>query len=186
MGGVATLVALLIFNGLVHGYAGGPGPLRSEPLVAYYLANTLSMGVSFSGSRMWAFRHRETVGPTGGRIAYVLINTASMVIPIGCLAFSRYVLHRTDAMSDNLAANGVGLLLGTVCRFLLFRRFVFLSPHRAERLRERPRLVPSRPGSGPQLVPGHVELGEQHPEQRQAHPDHVVRVPLDRGDVGAA
>jgi len=67
VGGVATLVSLVIFNGLVHGYVGGPGPMHEQPLVAFVLANLVGMVVSYRGSRSWAFRHREAVGVAGGR-----------------------------------------------------------------------------------------------------------------------
>ena len=136
VGGVATLVALLIFNWLVHGYPGGAGgPLHAQPLLAYLVANTVGMVVSYRGSRSWAFRHRETVGRAGGRLAYFLINTASMIIPVGCLAFSRYVLDRADPVADNIAANVVGLALGTGARFWALRRFIFLHPVSAARRR---------------------------------------------------
>jgi putative flippase GtrA len=131
VGGVATLVAFVIFNATVHGYFGGPGPLNQQPLLAFVLANTIGMFVSYRGSRSWAFRHRETVGAAGGRLAFYVINTASMVIPLGCLALSRYVLGLEDPLSDNIAANVVGLALGTAARFWAFRRFIFLSPRRA-------------------------------------------------------
>jgi putative flippase GtrA len=133
VGGVATLIALVIFNALVHGYFGGPGPLNQQPLLAFVLANTIGMFVSYRGSRSWAFRNRETVGAAGGRLAFYVINTASMVIPLGCLALSRYVLGLEDPVSDNVAANVVGLALGTAARFWAFRRFIFLSPRRAEK-----------------------------------------------------
>ena len=109
VGGLATVVALVIFNALVHGYFGGPGPLHEQPIVAFVLANTVGMLVSYRGSRSWAFRDREAVGAAGGRLAFFVINTASMVIPLGCLAFTRYVLGLTDPLSDNIAANVVGL-----------------------------------------------------------------------------
>ncbi len=128
VGGIATFVAFVIFNGLVHGYLGGPGPMHDQPLVAYVLANTVGMVVSYRGSRSWAFRHREAVGPAGGRVTFIVINLASMVIPLGCLAFTRYVLHRTDPVADNIAANGVGLALGTLARFIAIRQLIF--PHR--------------------------------------------------------
>ncbi len=130
VGGVATLVALVLFNAMVHGYFGGPGPLHDKPLLAFVLANTVGMMVSYRGSRSWAFRHREAVGAAGGRLAYVLINGLSMLIPLACLAFTRYVLGLDDPFSDNIAANVVGLALGTTARFWAFRRFVFLSPRR--------------------------------------------------------
>ena len=131
VGGVATLVAFVLFNALVHGYFAGPGPLNEQPIVAFVLANTLGMLVSYRGSRSWAFRHRETVGAAGGRVAFFVINAVSMLIPLGCLAVSRYALGLTDPFSDNIAANVVGLGLGTAARFWAFRRFIFLSPRRA-------------------------------------------------------
>lgn len=130
VGGVATLVALVIFNGLVHGYMGGPGPMNSQPLVAFVIANTVGMLVSYRGSRSWAFRHREAVGPAGGRLAFFVINMVSMVIPLLCLTVSRYVLHRDDPVADNIAANVIGLALGTAARFAAISRFIFVHPER--------------------------------------------------------
>lgn len=128
VGGLATLVAFVIFNGLVHGYFGGPGPMHDWPLPAFVIANTISMLVSYRGSRSWAFRHREAVGPAGGRLAFFVISTASMAIPLLCLATSRYALHREDPVSDNIAANVIGLGLGTAARFWAIRQFIFLHP----------------------------------------------------------
>lgn len=133
VGGLATLVALVIFNALVHGHGGGPGPLHDQPLVAFVLANTVGMVVSYRGSRSWAFRDRLAVGPAGGRPAYFAVNLLSLLIPLGALAFSRYVLGLTDPVSDNFSANVVGLALGTAARFWAIRRFIFLSPHHVER-----------------------------------------------------
>jgi putative flippase GtrA len=136
VGGVATLVSFVLFNGFVHGYLGGPGPMHDQPLVAFVIANTVGMLVSYRGSRSWAFRNREAVGVAGGRVSFFVINVASMVIPLGCLSFSRYVLGLSDPVADNVAANVVGLGLGTLARFWAIRRFIFLSPARLE-MRER-------------------------------------------------
>ncbi len=132
VGGVATVVAFILFNGLVHGYAGSAGPMHDDPLLAFVIANTIGMLVSYRGSRSWAFRHREAVGPAGGRVAYFAINIVSMVIPLGCLAFTRYVLGRSDPFADNLAANVVGLGLGTLARFWAIRRYIFVAPRVVE------------------------------------------------------
>lgn len=133
VGGVATGVAFVIFNGLVHGYLGGPGPMHEQPLVAFVIANTIGMVVSYRGSRSWAFRNREAVGVAGGRVAFFVINIASMAIPLACLSFTRYVLGLTDPFADNISANVVGLGLGTLARFWAISRFIFLSPARLER-----------------------------------------------------
>ena len=132
VGGLATLVSFLIFNGLVHGYVDGPGPMHDQPLVAFVLANLLGMVVSYRGSRSWAFRNREAVGVAGGRVAFLVINVVSMVIPLACLAFTRYVLGRADPIADNIAANVVGLGLGTLARFWAIRTFIFVGPQRVE------------------------------------------------------
>ena len=136
VGGVATAVALVLFNLLVHGFFGSvPGPMHDMPLTAYILANCVGMVVSYRGSRSWAFRHREPVGAAGGRVSFFVINSVTMGIPVLCLAASRYLLDLDSPLADNIAANVVGLALGTAARFWAFRRFVFLHP-RAARQRE--------------------------------------------------
>jgi putative flippase GtrA len=132
VGGVATVVSFVIFNGLVHGYLGGPGPMHDDPLVAFVIANTIGMVVSYRGSRSWAFRNRSAVGVAGGRVSYFAINLVSMAIPLACLSFTRYVLGLTDPVADNVSANVVGLVLGTLARFWAIQRYIFLSPARLE------------------------------------------------------
>ena len=125
-------MSFVLFNGLVHGYFGGPGPMHDDPLVAFVIANLIGMVVSYRGSRSWAFRHREAVGVAGGRVSFIVINLVSMVIPLACLSFTRYVLGLTDPFADNISANVVGLGLGTLARFWAIQRFIFLSPARLE------------------------------------------------------
>ena len=48
----------------------------------------------------------------GGRLAFFVINIVSMVIPLGCLSFTRYVLGLTDPFADNISANVIGLGAG--------------------------------------------------------------------------
>ena len=133
VGGLATLVSFIIFNGLVHGYLSGPGPMHDQPLWAFVVANTVGMLVSYRGSRSWAFRNRAAVGVAGGRLSFFAINLVSMVIPLACLSFTRYVLRLSDPVADNISANVIGLGLGTLARFWALRRFIFLSPALVER-----------------------------------------------------
>ena len=129
VGGAATIVALIVFNMLVHGFnTGDHALLGSQPILAYVLANSLGMGVSYYGSRHWAFRDRPPVTSDGGLTSFVAINFLTMLIPIGCLAISRDVLGLDDPISDNVAANVIGLVLGLCARFALFRTYVFKRP----------------------------------------------------------
>ncbi len=128
VGGVATAVALFLFNLLLHGYWVVEPPLGNHPLWAYIIANFVGMLISYRGTRSWAFKNREPVHADGGRTAFLLINIATMAIPVALLWFSRNVLGLTDPLSDNISANVVGLGAGTAARFYLFRRWVFRHP----------------------------------------------------------
>ena len=160
VGGVATLVALILFNLLVHGFAtSGHAPLADHVLRAYVIANTVGMIVSYRGTRSWAFRDRPPVQPDGGRFAFVVINLVTMLLPIGCLAFSRNVLGLDDPISDNLSANVLGLSLGLVSRFYLFRVVIFRSPPPLPHLHEHGRH---------ELEPEHEPREEREPGVRTA------------------
>jgi putative flippase GtrA len=129
VGGIATLVAFILFNVLVHGSSTGHRALLSDrPILAYVLANTVGMVISYRGARSWAFRDRPPHQADGGRSAYVLINLVTMSLPVACLIISRDVLGLEDPLSDNVSANVIGLALGLGARFYLFRRFVFRHP----------------------------------------------------------
>jgi putative flippase GtrA len=129
VGGLATLVALFLFNLLVHGFnTAHRAPLADHAIPAYVLANTVGMVISYRGTRSWAFRDRPPRQADGGRVAFLLINLATMTLPIGCLLISRQVLGLDDPISDNISANVIGLFLGLVARFYLFRTFVFRRP----------------------------------------------------------
>jgi putative flippase GtrA len=143
VGGVATIVAFILFNGLVHGFSTGNHPLLSDrPILAYVLANTVGMVISYRGARSWAFRDRPPRQADGGRSAYVLINLVTMSLPIACLVISRDVLGLDDPLSDNISANVIGLVLGLGARFYLFRRFVFRRPvTRGNQVAQRSELV---------------------------------------------
>ncbi|WP_426247166.1 GtrA family protein [Nocardioides sp. LHG3406-4] len=127
VGIVATFVSFVLFNYLLHGWGALDAPMAEHAILAYVVANTVGMLVSYRGTRSWAFRHRPPVHADGGRSAYLLINVATMAIPVALLWLTRNGLGIENAVADNLAANVVGLGLGFGARFYLFRRFVFRS-----------------------------------------------------------
>lgn len=126
---VATIVAVFLFNMLVHGLKGSfEPPLNAHPISAYLLANSVGMFVSYFGSRHYAFRHRHAAGPGGGLPGYVAINLSSFIIPVFCLWVTRHVLHWDSIYADNVSGNVIGALLGNAFRFWAFRRFIFNTP----------------------------------------------------------
>jgi putative flippase GtrA len=145
VGGVATIVALFLFNLLVHGFnTAHKALLDDHVIVAYILANTVGMAISYRGSRSWAFRDRPPRQADGGRLAFLVINVATMTLPIGCLFVSRNLLGLSDPISDNISANVIGLAMGLVARFYLFRAFVFRRPVHLPHL-----ALPHHPASNP-------------------------------------
>ena len=128
VGLVATIVAIVIFNLLVHGFTtAGPAPLNDQPELAYLIGNGIGMLISFRGTSQWAFRDRTARHADGGVVAFTAINVATMAIPVTCLWVSRNLMGLDDPVSDNVSANVIGLLLANATRFLLYRQFVF--PH---------------------------------------------------------
>lgn len=128
VGGVATAVSVLGFNALVHGTLTGAAPMRHQPLPAYVLVNAFAGWLAYLGMRVWAFSHREVHDPVTSVVRFFALGAATMAIPVLCLAVSRYALGLSDVWADNIAANVIGLGLGTAARFWVFRRYVFLDP----------------------------------------------------------
>jgi putative flippase GtrA len=141
VGGIATAVAFVLFNLLAHGIVVS-AVMPDHPITSFVIANTVGMLISYELSRRWTFRHRASSHPDGGFTAYVVINVLTMTIPVSCLWINRHWLGNSDPISDNIAANIVGILASQVARFYLFRRFVFHRPIRYTEVYEDPRIVP--------------------------------------------
>jgi putative flippase GtrA len=54
-----------------------------------------------------------------------VLNGVGLLISLACLAISHYALGFTSTLADNIAANVIGLGLGTAFRFWSYRRWVF-------------------------------------------------------------
>ncbi len=129
-GTIASIVAIVLFNALVHWDPGyDHAVLEDRPITGFVIANLTSTLLTYQLSRSWAFRHRTPVGFAGGLVSFFLISYISMVIPIVCLWVSRNVLDQDTALADNIAANVIGLFLGFVARFFAWRAWVFPTEH---------------------------------------------------------
>ncbi|MGZ4753030.1 MAG: GtrA family protein [Oryzihumus sp.] len=123
VGAVALVVDVGMFNALR--FVGGHGPLYDKPLTAKVISVTLATLTAWAGNRYWTFRHRRRTAVHHELALFVVFNVVGMGIALGCLGFSHYVLDLTSPLADNISANGVGLVLGTLFRFWAYRRFVF-------------------------------------------------------------
>jgi putative flippase GtrA len=123
VGALALVVDIGGYNALVH--LGRHAWMDDQPLLAKALAVAASTTVAYFGNRFWTYRHRPR-----GRLAreyalFVVLSAIGLSIALACLAVSRYVLGLSSAVADNIAANVVGLALGSLFRFLSYRRYVF-------------------------------------------------------------
>lgn len=122
VGALAYVVDLGLFNLLRF----GPGEiLEAKPLTAKIASVTVATLVAWLGNRYWTFAERRTSSRGRELAGFVVVNLGGLAIGVGCLAFSHYVLGLTSPLADNISANGVGLVLGTVFRFYFYKRLVF-------------------------------------------------------------
>ncbi|MFT4306911.1 MAG: GtrA family protein [Microbacterium sp.] len=132
VGGVAFVVDAAVFNGLAFGFS-GRGWLYDAPVVAKLVAIVVATVVTYLGNRYWTFGTRQ-LGRRFSRYAiFVLLNVAAMLLQLGCLAFSRYVLGLEGPLADNVSGTLIGQALATVFRFVTYDRWVFPADPRTSR-----------------------------------------------------
>jgi putative flippase GtrA len=96
-----------------------------KPLTSKTLSTVVATTVAYLGNRHWTFRRRNRSGVRREYTLFFLLNGVGLLIALACLATSHYLLDFTSRLADNIAANVVGLALGTSFRFWSYRRFVF-------------------------------------------------------------
>ena len=126
VGAVAFVVDLGLFNYATVG-------LHVESLAAKTFSTVIAATLAFVGNRFWTWRHRERSGMAREYTLYFFFNAVGLGIGLGCLAISRYGLGNMwpifrSHLADNISANLVGTVLGTLFRFWSYRRFVFVGP----------------------------------------------------------
>jgi putative flippase GtrA len=124
VGALAFVVDVGVFNLLRFGLGDG-GVLETKPLSAKVVSAATATLVAWLGNRLWTFRHRRRASAGHELALFVAFNVAGMAIALSCLGVSHYLLDLTSPRDDNVSANGVGLVLGTLFRFWAYRTFVF-------------------------------------------------------------
>lgn len=97
----------------------------SSPVGAKVISVATATVATWVGNRLWTFRSRRRSDVWVELAEFTAVALGGMGIAVGCLAFSHYVMGWTSPLADNIAANGVGLLLATTFRFVMYRHWVF-------------------------------------------------------------
>ena len=96
-----------------------------DPSVARTLAVILAMCVTYTGNRTLTWRDQVGSNRRHELVLFILFNIIGFGFSILTLAISHDLLGLTSRLADNISANVIGLALGTVFRYLTYKRFVF-------------------------------------------------------------
>lgn len=124
VGGVGLVVDVAIFN-LLRVTVLSPEVLHEGPVLAKAMSTSIAIVVNWVGNRYWTFGPHRQARPVREGMQFVLVSVGGMIIGLGCLWVSHYVLGFTSLLADNISSNVIGLALGTVFRFWLYREWVF-------------------------------------------------------------
>ena len=134
VGGVGFVVDLVVFNAL------RTTVLSGDPIAAKVISTSLAIVANWIGNRYWTFRSQRRRGTRAAvvreAVEFGLVSAAGSLIALACLWVSHYELGLTSVLDDNIATNVVGLALGTVFRFVLYRFWVFGSRRSPEPAQE--------------------------------------------------
>lgn len=138
VGGVGFVVDVALFNLLLSTVL-SPAHSDAGPIIAKTLSTGVAIAVNWVGNRWWTFRTHRRADLLKEGIEFAVVSAAGSAIAVGCLAFSHYVLDLTTPLADNISANVIGLALGSLFRFTLYRHWVFSRARsvtgRADRIR---------------------------------------------------
>lgn len=124
VGGVGLVVDIVVFNALRTTVL-EPSLVHGGPVIAKAISTSLAILVNWIGNRFWTFRSQRRTDVVREGIEFAVVSAAGMVIALGCLWVSHYLLGYTSIIADNIATNVVGLALGTAFRFALYRWWVY-------------------------------------------------------------
>ena len=124
IGAISYVIDVGIFNALR--FASDEGLLHDKPLTAKAISVAVATTFAYFGNRFWTFKHRARTSFRREYVLFFALNGVAMGIALFCLWMSHYVLNYTTPLADNISANVIGLVLGTVFRFWGYRKWVFL------------------------------------------------------------
>ncbi|WP_235940792.1 GtrA family protein [Paramicrobacterium fandaimingii] len=129
VGAAGFAVDIVVFNALRLTVL-SPESIETGPLIAKVISTTLAIITNWVGNRFWTFADTRQANTVREASEFFAVSIAGMGFGLGSLWVSHYVLGFTSVLADNISSNVIGLALGAVFRFALYRWWVF-SPTRA-------------------------------------------------------
>jgi putative flippase GtrA len=119
VGAVCLVIDLGLFQ-LLYAHA-GIGAVTSK-----LVTTLISMTLAYLGHRFWSFSHRARTGVRREYTIFFMVNGVTLLIGLVMVAAVRYPLGQDGALALQIT-NLVSIGLGTVIRFLAYRRWVFVA-----------------------------------------------------------
>jgi putative flippase GtrA len=124
VGGVGFVLDVAVFNALrLTLFA--PERVHEGPLLAKTLSTIVAIVANWIGNRYWTFGPHRSTRSALEAAEFVAVSILGMLVGLGCLFVSRYLLGFDSVLADNISSNVVGLLLGSAVRFGLYRHWVY-------------------------------------------------------------
>ena len=117
VGGVCFLVDLAVFQ-VLYAHAG------AGAVSAKLTSTVVSTTVAYFAHRQWSFGHRSRTPMSRGFTVFALVNAATLVLGLLVVAAVRYPLGQ-ESLVVLQVANVASIALGTLVRYLSYRRWVF-------------------------------------------------------------
>jgi putative flippase GtrA len=129
VGGVGFILDLAVFN-LLRLTLFAPESMHEGPMVAKVISTGVAIAANWLGNRYWTFGPHRRTDSAAEALEFLGVSLLGMGVGLACLWISHYVLGFTSLLADNISSNVVGLILGSVVRFALYRHWVY-HPERA-------------------------------------------------------
>jgi putative flippase GtrA len=124
VGGFGFVLDVGVFNLLLLTVL-TPEQVHGGPVIAKTISTLVAIVANWLGNRYWTFAAERSDRGMREGIEFAVASIVGMAVGVGCLWVSHYVLHLTTVLDDNVASNVIGVLLGAVVRFWLYRSWVY-------------------------------------------------------------
>jgi putative flippase GtrA len=139
--GIFTVLRLTVLS---------PEEMHEGPLIAKVVSTTVAILANWLGNRYWTFGPHRSSNTAREAVEFLVVSLLGMGIGLGCLWVSHYALGFTSVLADNISSNVIGLVLGSLFRFTLYRHWVY-SPRRQKHRARRPGVADA--GHDPLVAP---------------------------------
>lgn len=133
VGGLAFLVNAGVVWILMHTVFQDGGHVKAKAI-----ATVVATLFSWVANRYWTFRDKRQSDTKKELVQFLIANGIGMMIELGCVVVSYYVLGLTSPTASFISGTIVGTALGTIFRYFAYRFWVY-----AVKLDDEPGFAPS-------------------------------------------